>query len=96
MFCNPAAHLRHTGAYNPDSLTLFALDFNLRPGANDFLHAAPCGQEFQARPLTSWESTIDKADQGLIHTALRDATTSASSTGTPDSQPTQGSSAIHK
>ena len=110
VFHNLAAHLRHAGAYNPDSQALFALDFNLRPCANDFLHAAQCGQEFlarqragefrahrpAARQRASWESTLDKADRGLIHIALLDDTRSASSAGDPGGQKAPGGPAVHQ
>ena len=73
VFSNPAASLSHVGAYNPGSLALFALDFNQQPDADSTPHAAPCGQESGARPPASWESTLDKADRGLIRIALWDA-----------------------
>jgi hypothetical protein len=85
VYSNPAASLSHACAYNPCSLALFALDFNQQPDDDSIPHAAPCGQESGARPPASWESTLDKADRGLIHIALWDAIqrTSAPAEGGP-------------
>ena len=68
------ATLSHAGAFNPGSLALFALDFNQHPDADSVSQAAPCGQESRVRPPASWESTLDKADRGLIRISLWDAT----------------------
>ena len=81
VFRNPMAILESAGSFRPASLALFAIDFQPHSPADAAAHAAPCGQEYLARPRTSWQSPLDAADRARINIAIRDALLGPSAPG---------------
>ena len=68
---DPGSHLAFAGAFRPQALAIFALDFQSHARGTDLPFCTPCGQEQAARPHISWQSPADLSDRRRIDEALR-------------------------
>jgi hypothetical protein len=85
---DPGAHLAFSGAFRPQALAVFALDFHPPASGADHPLSPPCGQEHRLRPRPSWQSPADDTDRGRIEAELRSALAQHAFSGLDSATPT--------